>query len=189
MRGATLLLAGSLALGVLTAGCGSDDAGTGPTAAPNPGPELVDELRRTTRVVDKDTLAADALEPESLARLLDEAGYNVGLEEEYTGRTKLYAHIVSRRLEFDRVDGAASYVAWLRANAADVLGTARPGSAFARGADGFLTRDEGCGCHSDLPTYLAAWREGSIVQTLLADGPGVTASASSLSRAGSADGV
>ena len=30
-----------------------------------------------------------------------------------------------------------------------------------------------CGCHSDLPTYLAAWREGSIVQTLLADGAGV----------------
>ena len=174
MRRATLLLAGSLALGLLAAGCGSADAESSQAAAaPEPGPLLVEGLRRETRVVDRDTLAADALEPRALARLLDEAGYNIGLEEEYAGRTKLYAHVVSRRLEFARADGAASYIAWLRANAADLLGKAKPAVDFDIGADGFLTRDEGCGCHSDFPTFLAAWRDGSIVQTLLADGPRV----------------
>jgi hypothetical protein len=171
---ATLVLAGSLVLVLLVAGCGSNGSTEGEAAAtPEAGPPLVEGLRRATRVVDLDSLAADALEPEDLARLLEQAGYNIGLEEEYTGRTKLYAHVVSRRLEFERADGAASYVAWLRSNAADILGTAKPAAGFDAGADGFLTRDEGCGCHSDLPTYLAAWREGSIVQTLLADGEGV----------------
>jgi hypothetical protein len=172
MRRAILVLAGSLALGVALAGCGgseADDAG----AAPAAGPPLVDGLERTTRVVDLDTLAADALEPAALAQLLDQAGYSIGLEDEYSGRTKLYAHVVARRLEFGGTEGASRYVAWLRSNAAEVLGTARPPSGFETGADGFVTRDAGCGCHSDLPTFLAAWREGSIVRTLLADGPGV----------------
>jgi hypothetical protein len=174
MRRAILLLAGSLALGLLAAGCGGGSAESGQAAAaPEPGPPLVQGLRRTTRVVDRNTLAADALEPQALARLLDEAGYNIGLEEEYAGRTKLYAHVVSRRLEFARADGAAAYIAWLRANAADLLGRAKPSAGFDVGSDGFLTRDAGCGCHSDFPTFLAAWRDGSIVQTLLADGPRV----------------
>ncbi|HEX2506017.1 MAG TPA: hypothetical protein VHK22_07410 [Gaiellaceae bacterium] len=173
MRRAMLLAAASILLGLL-AGCGGREDGSGEAAASPPsGPPLVQGLARTTTVVDLDTLAADALEPASLGRLLDEAGYTIGLEEEYSGRTKLYAHVVSRRLEFARVDGAARYVAWLRSNASDILGTARPVAGFDAGQDGFLTRDWGCGCHSDLPTFLAAWREGSIVRTLLADGPGV----------------
>jgi hypothetical protein len=173
MRSTTLLVAGLLAL-VLAGGCGGDTDAPQPVAeSPEPGPRLVEGLNRSTRVVDRDTLAGDALEPATLGRLLDDAGYTIGLEEEYTGRTETYAHVVARRLEFSRADGAARYVAWLRTNAADLLGTAKPATSVDLGTDGFLTRDEGCGCHSDLPTFLAAWREGSIVQTLLADGPGV----------------
>jgi hypothetical protein len=174
MTRATLVLVTALAVGLLAVGCGEDDATSGGAGtSPHPGPPLVTGLERTTRVVDRDTLAADALDTKALTRLLDRAGYNIGLEEEYTGRTKLYAHVVSRRLEFGRTDGAARYITWLRSHATDILGTARPAAAFDIGADGFLTRDAGCRCHADLPTYLAAWREGSIVQTLLADGPGV----------------
>jgi hypothetical protein len=171
---ATLILV-ALTVGLFASGCGGADepAPRGADATPDAGPPLVAGLERTTRVVDRDTLAADALDTQALARLLASAGYNIGLEEEYTGRTKLYAHVVARRLEFNRTDGAARYIAWLRTNAADLLGTAKRAAAVDIGADGFLTRDAGCGCHSDLPTYLAAWREGSIVHTLLADGPGV----------------
>jgi hypothetical protein len=173
MRRAIVVLAGFLSVGLAAAGCGGGEPDArGESPAPTAGPPLVAGLERATRVVDLDTVAADALEPRALARLLDEAGYEIGLEDEYSGRTKLYAHVIARRLEFERTEGAARYVAWLRRNAADLLGTAKPASAFEAG-DGFLTRDAGCGCHSDLPTFLAAWREGSIVRTLLADGPGV----------------
>jgi hypothetical protein len=169
---ATAGLAVSLLLGLLVTGCGQDEPSVEDAAAA-PGPPLVDGLERSTRVLDRDGLAADALRPARLARLLDDSDYSIGLEEEYTGRTDLYSHVVSRRLEFKRTEGASQYVEWLRANAADLLGTAKPPTTFDAGPDGFVTRDAGCGCHSDLPTFLAAWRDGSIVHTLLADGMGV----------------
>ncbi len=165
-----------LALALVTvaaAGCGDEPAGDAAAEAPEAGPAVVEGLERTTRVLDDNALAADALEPDGLSDLLDEAGYAIGLEDEYSGRTDLYAHVVSRQLEFEATDGATSYLEWLRLNAADLLGTARRAASIDVGADGFLTRDKGCGCHSDLPTYLAAWREGSTVRSLLADGPGV----------------
>jgi hypothetical protein len=170
----TALFAASLALGLLGAACGGRDEAAGRASpATEPGPPLVEGLERETRELDRRALAADALEPGRLSDLLDDAGFRVGLEDEYSGRTELYDHVVSRRLEFSNADGAVRYVEWLRSNAADLLGTAKRAASFDVGANGFLTRDAGCGCHSDLPTFLAAWRDGADVRTLLADGPGV----------------
>jgi hypothetical protein len=164
----------SLLLGQLAGGCGANEKSSGGSGSvTQPGPPLVVGLTRSSRPLARDALASDALEPARLLEVLDEAGFRGGSEDEYSGRTDLYNHVVSRRLAFEGPGGAARYVDWLRTNAADLLGTAKPADPFDVGADGFLTRDAGCGCHSDLPTFLAAWRDGASVQTLLADGPGV----------------
>jgi hypothetical protein len=171
---ATAYLAAALVLAPLAGGCGANGGASGDAAtAVQLGPPLVEGLKRNTRPLDREALVADALQREPLLAVLDEAGFRAGLEDEYSGRTDLYAHVVSRRLEFSHGDGAARYVDWLRNHAADLLGTTKPADPLNIGAGGFLTRDAGCACHSDLPTFLAAWRDGTRVRTLLADGPGV----------------
>ena len=43
------------------------------------------------------------------------------------------------------------------------------------GTEGFVYRPRGCGCHSETPTYLIAWRRGPFVFTVLASGSGASA--------------
>ena len=114
-----------------------------------------------------------AYPPAALAGVLETADFEGGEEIEYTGHTKLYSHVVTRTLLFAKRDGASAYLEWLDENAADVLGPVKSRQPLAVGSDGVLLREQGCNCHSDLPTYLAAWRDGSDVHTLLADGAGV----------------
>ena len=170
----TALLTASFVLALVAGGCGGNETPSGGAGTLiEPGPPLVEGLTRSTRPLERERLASEAIQPERLREVLDEAGFRGGSEDEYSGRTDLYSHVVARRLAFESPGGATRYVDWVRANAADFLGTTKPAAPLDVGADGFLTRDAGCGCHSDLPTFLAAWRDGASVQTLLADGPGV----------------
>lgn len=164
---------------VLLSGCGGGSEGapsasdTGRTnSVPLTEPDSLSDLSRSERELDVDALSEDALEPATLASVLEEADFEGGAELEYTGRTKLYSHVVMRMLLFAKPDGASAYLEWLDRNAADILGPVKTRQPLSLGSDGVLLLEQGCGCHSDLPTYLAAWRDGSVVRTLLADGAG-----------------
>jgi hypothetical protein len=174
---AALICLSALALG--TSACGESDEDTAAGRPDTVSIELeepdLDELAalhgeraRLTRA----TLAAEALDPELLEETLDSAGYEGGLEDEWTGRTELFNHVVRRMLVFEG-DGGSHYLGWLEAHAEDFLGSVGTRGDLDLGEDGRIYRDAGCGCHSDLPTFLAAWRDGTTVRTLLADGPGV----------------
>lgn len=169
-----LLLAGCLA------GCGGDSEGAPATTDTGKDrivlladPASLSDLSRSRRKLDVDALSEDALEPAALAGVLEEADFEGGVEVEYTGRTKLYSHVVTRTLSFAAPSGASAYLRWLDRNASDLIGQVKSEQTLPVGSDGVLLLEEGCGCHSDLPTYLAAWRDGSDVHTLLADGAGV----------------
>ncbi|MGI8606655.1 MAG: hypothetical protein ACR2L0_05805 [Gaiellaceae bacterium] len=166
---------------LLASGCGGSSKGA-PSAdggwtnyVPLAVPESLSELNRGERELDVDALSEDALEPAALVGVLEQAGYQGGREIEYTGRTKLYSHVVTRTLLFAQPAGATSYLEWLERNAADILGPVKSKQPLPIGSDGTVFLQQGCNCHSDLPTYLAAWRDGSAVRTLLADGAGVNA--------------
>ena len=166
-------------LALLVSGCGggseagSSESVTGWTNyVPLAHPDSLSDLRHEERGLGREALSEDALEPAALSHLLEEARFEGGLEIEYTGRTKLYNHVITRTLDFAAASGASTYLRWLDRNASDILGPVKSKQALPVGSDGVLLLQEGCNCHSDLPTYLAAWREGSIVRTLLADGPG-----------------
>ena len=110
-----------------------------------------------------DALSEDALEPAALAERPRGGTTSRAADEiEYTGRTKLYSHVVTRTLSFAAPSGASAYLRWLDRNASDLIGQVKSKQALPVGSDGVLLLEEGCGCHSDLPTYLAAWRDGSV---------------------------
>jgi len=138
-------------------------------------PDSLSSLSRSNRELDVDALSEDALEPAALAGVLETADFEGGEEIEYTGHTKLYSHVVTRTLLFAKPDGASAYLEWLDENAADILGPVKSKQPLPLGSDGVLLLEQGCNCHSDLPTYLAAWRDGAVVRTLLADGAGANA--------------
>ena len=180
MRSLTSLLG---AIVLVLSGCGDSGSEGAPSASesgwssyPLADPDSLSDLSRAERELDRDTLSEDALEPTALASVLDEARFQGGQEVEYTGRTKLYSHVVTRVLAFSAPSGASAYLQWLERNASDLLGPVKSKHALQVGADGVLLLQQGCNCHSDLPTYLAAWRDGSVVRTLLADGAGANAS-------------
>ena len=135
--------------------------------------QLLDGLNVAARTLDASVLADDALDREGLREVLRTAGFVGGTENEYSGRTKTFSHVISRVLQFRDVAGAEAYLGWLDANASDILGKVKSREPLAVGDGGTLFLEQGCGCHSDLPTFLAAWRRGELVHTVLADGPGV----------------
>jgi hypothetical protein len=164
---------------LLMSGCGSDSEGAPATTdtgrtnyVPVADPNSLSDLNRRDRELDVDALSEDALEPAALAGVLQKAAFEGGEEIEYTGHTRLYSHVITRTLLFAKPDGANGYLRWLDENAADILGQVKSRQPLAVGSDGVLLLEQGCNCHSDLPTYLAAWRDGAVVRTLLADGAG-----------------
>jgi hypothetical protein len=168
------------ALVLLLSGCGGSDSApsaseSGWTSYPLVALESLSDLSREERELDRQALSEDALEPAALASVLEEAHFEGGHEIEYTGRTKLYSHVVTRALVFAAPSGASAYLGWLDRNASDLIGEVKSKQGLSVGSDGVLILEQGCGCHSDLPTYLAAWRDGSVVRTLLADGAGANA--------------
>jgi hypothetical protein len=161
----------TLALAVLLAGCGAGEE-TAPGLRTLP-PEALPELTSRTRSLDAEALAADALDPAALADVLDKAGFETGREREFSGKTKTFDHVVARALRFASPDGAEAYLDWLRGHGTDFLGRAAPANLSSPGESGVTFMLVRCGtCKKELPTFLAGWRRGDVVLSLLAAGSG-----------------
>ena len=158
------------ALLALGTGCGGGDERPAPPTLP---PSALPELSSQTRELDREALAADALAPESLAKLLDEAGYVGGREREFFGHGKIFDHVVARGLRFETAEGGDRYIGWIRSHAADLIGDAEERRRLGLGSAGVILTLVPCGtCKKELPTHLAAWRRGDVVLSLLASGRG-----------------
>lgn len=140
-----------------------------PPAAPLP------HLQSRARALDPGALVSEAVDHAGLRRILERGRYVGGREREFFGGAVLFDHVTERVLRFGGVAGASSYLRWLREHASDSLGDPVSVTATSIGAGGFVYRPRGCGCHTETPTYLIAWRRGRDALTVLAAGRGATA--------------
>ena len=124
-------------------------------------------------VVDAGVLARDALDPEALDRLLDDAGFVSGRGRTFSGPGERFSLAVTRVLVFASPDGAASYVGWLREHPKGLLGSAEPLAPLELPGDPFLLvhTPGGC-CPKAVPIYLSAWQRGSSVLFVRVSGRG-----------------
>ena len=143
-------------------------------ATPTLAASALPELNVQARPLDANALVADAFVPEPLARLLGDAGDVVGSEREFFGRSDIFDHVIARSLRFERADGAAAYLGWVRTHARDFLGRAKREPALGLGEEEALFSLLRCDvCKKQQPTFLAVWRRGESVGFLLASGAGV----------------
>ena len=162
----------SLAAGLLVlAACGgAAEEPPPPTLPADALPKLSSEARR----LDRSALAADALRPGDLSRFLREAGYVEGVEREFFGRSDTFDRVVARGLRFEDAEGADAYLRWVRAHGRDLVGPTELRRPLDLGSSPVLLALVPCAtCKKELPTYLAAWRRGEVVFSLLASGRGV----------------
>lgn len=141
-------------------------------------------LQSRSRPLTVAALASETVNHAGLRLVLAQGGYRAGSEREFYGRTASFNHVTARVLRFDDAAGASRYLSWVRGHAKESLGSPRAVTALGIGTGGFVYRPRGCGCHSDVPTFLMAWRRGPLVASLLASGSGATArSVGTLARA------
>jgi len=160
---------------LLVAGCGSEAPADQPTLLPPPlKASMLAELGARDRELPLQALAADAFEPETLAALLDDAGYAGGRERELSGHGKTFDHVIARSLVFADAAGADEYLGWVRGHTLDLVGRTREREAPPLGDVAFLFELEPCPtCKKQLPTLVAVWRTGGNVGYVLASGRGV----------------
>ena len=116
----------------------------------------------------------EAVDHEGLRKVLDRARFVSGSERESFGRTATFNLVTARVLRFGSAGGATIYLRWLRGHAAASLGDPVSISPLGFGADGFVFRPRGCGCHTETPTFLIAWRRGRDALTIVAAGARAT---------------
>jgi len=163
----------ALAVAFLAAACGAKEERAAPPTLPA---GSLPELSSSARTLDAESLAADALRPAALAGLLAEAGYETGREREFSGKTRIFDRVVARSLRFESAEGAEAYLGWLRRHGKDFLGRAVPAKVSVPGESGVAFALLRCGtCKKELPTFLAGWRRGELVLSLLAAGSGANA--------------
>jgi hypothetical protein len=162
-----------LAFLALVAACGGGENAAEAPPPPTLTAATLPELTSRERELPVEALAEDALEPDELASLLEDAGYVAGREREFTGKSKTFDRVVARSLRFESPDGAGSYLEWLDGHAGDLVGEVEFQPAPEVGQDARAFSLVRCGsCKKELVTFLAAWRSGGTVATLLAAGSG-----------------
>ncbi len=123
--------------------------------------------------LDAEVLARDALAPAELETILDDAGFEAGLERRFTARRRRLTEVVARVLRFGDADGAAAYLAWFAAHGEDLLGSQTEPSEAPNAVDDGVAFSHGIcdGCTKDTFQYVVAWTRGSYVVTLRVGGP------------------
>jgi hypothetical protein len=107
---------------VLTlAGC----AGSSLTPPAEPPSNVGGLTPTTTTVITAEDVAAEAVDSEALSGILDVAGFQAGVRRAYAGNGRAIRRVEVGILSFESNDGASTYLAWLRANVADLIGEVR----------------------------------------------------------------
>lgn len=178
------LAAPLLAVAVLSAACAS---GPPPGASiPSPSsPRVLEPIPAAALpgapadpvALDAAALAVDAVDAAGLVSLLDRAGFVGGTQRQFSRVRNGRRRIVVRILAFERPDGAATYLSWLRDHAEDVIGDAAPTADLRAPSDGvvFVHQPNPC-CHNETRLFLAMWREDARVITIEIAGEGARAS-------------
>ena len=170
------LLLTAVVLLLAAAACGTEEEAAPPAAPATLPAAALPELDSRARTLGAAALAADSFEPAALEALLSEGGYLTGREREFSGKTLTFDHVVARTLVFETENGAEAYLGWVRGHGDEFLGRAVPAKVAPPGEGGVAFTLERCGtCKKELPTFLAAWRRGETVLTLLAAGSGADA--------------
>jgi hypothetical protein len=168
-----LALVATLLLLLPACGSGGEEP---PQSAPQPASlpgSVLPELDSRVRPLGAEALAADSYDPEALAELLDEAAFVAGTEREFSGKTRIFDHVIARTLVFRTAAGADTYLSWLRGHGEDFLGRVQAAEVSPPGESGVVFALVPCGiCKKETPTFLAGWRRGATVLTLLAGGSG-----------------
>jgi hypothetical protein len=162
-----------IGVGLVLAGCG---AGADDSAPPTLPAAALPDLAASAHPLDAEALAGDAFDQDELKSLLEEAGFLAGSEREFSGKTTTFDHVVARSLRFGDAEGADAYLGWLAGHGEDLLGRAAPAKIAPPGESGVALALIRCStCKKELPTFLAGWRRGEVVYSLLAAGPGANA--------------
>jgi hypothetical protein len=174
----------ALVAGLLVA-CGSDPTVPAPSPADEGTPvggiapipqEALPGRPAEPVTLDAETLALDAVNVSSLETVLEEAGFVAGTQRQFSRARPGRRRIVARVLTFETPAGAERYLAWLRGNAADLIGKAEPNDELQAPAGGTVFEHEPnpC-CHGETRVFLAMWSRGRNVVTLVMDGPAARA--------------
>jgi hypothetical protein len=134
-------------------------------------------MRSTENTVDVESVASDALHPDELATLLQEATFHAGVERIFTARRGPFSRVEARSLAFDSSAGASTYLRWLQSHASELIGDAEPveSERLPEGVVFVRHLATGC-CHEEVPVYLAAWQRGPLVLSVKASGRGADVS-------------
>jgi len=162
-RGALALVAA-----LTLSGCGSHASIPSVPADALPGnPASVVEL-------DAARVASDAVHPQEVETVLGDAGFVGGQERTFSYPGPPPHRATARVMQFDDVQGATTYLTWLRGHTAELIGDAEAQPAPAL-LDAFLvhTLPNAC-CPKDAPIFLTAWRSGAAVLSLEIAGATVT---------------
>ena len=141
-----------------------------PASPPTIPADAVPSVPTRIRTIDAATLANDAIDREGFLALLDEAGFVAATERSGTDRPHGLDRVIVRALAFDSAEGASTALAWFRAHASDILGSAEQVSEIQVDGVGeavpvFRHTPSDC-CPKATVAYLAAWREDTTVITL-----------------------
>jgi hypothetical protein len=125
----------------------------------------------TTTLVTAEDVATEAVDSEELSGVLDVAGFQAGVRRSYAGDGRAIRRVEVRVLDFESTEGAAIYLAWLRANVADLIGEIQGADKTLFGnVPLYLHLPDGC-CPREPAVALAAWSQGPQVVRVLVAGP------------------
>jgi hypothetical protein len=168
---------GSVALGIVIAllftACSHDiPTAVAPSDATVPAmPHVrIDGLRGATTELAFDDVTEEAVHPDALAAALDAAGFVAGQDRTLSGARGVFSRVVIRSWVFASADGAASFLAWLQGQAAELIADATAvRTDLPTGIVLLRHSPTGC-CHEEVPIYLAAWQRDATVWTIRASG-------------------
>lgn len=167
-RPAAVLLAGLLA----AAGCGGSHPDPPPPQPATLPASAVPYLPSSLKSLSATGLAREVQTP-ALAGELGAWGFTAGADRYFQGESRVLQVVDSRTLRFTRAAGAASYVKFMRAHAAAIVGSFPALKPMAsRGRSGFLAVAQECQCHLANPALLAVLADGGTVTWLEINGPG-----------------
>lgn len=157
------LLHGAIVLTL--AGC----AGSSPIPRGVPPSEVGGLAAATTTPVTAEDISREAVDAEAVSDILVVAGFQAGVRRSYAGNGRAIRRVEVGVLNFESNDGASTYLAWLRANVADVIGEVQgAGKTIFGHVRLFVHLPDGC-CPREPAVALAAWSHGpQVVRVLVA---------------------